>query len=289
MSYEALGWAAKVLEQYPPNHEQMTTNVRFVLLILANRADEDGYLYPSVRWIMKRTALSESAVRKATRTIQSLGLLQKKESRRDDGGQGSNEYYLAMSQYVLRLDPPGIPETRGVVSGAAPVHIAEGPGPHRTPQETKEDTKGSKPLCPLSADLFEQAFALLPKRAGNNPKAAAVKAWNARMREKVDPQVILAGARRYREFCMATGKVGTETVMMASTFFGTNRCFEQDFTAPKPPEQRKAAVEWYATASGIEAKAKELGMEPWCKNHNIEPFVVFAARVRKLADSPVSA
>lgn len=107
-------WAVKVIEQHP----NMETGPRFVLLIMANRADEEGYLFPSVRWIMERTKYSERSVRAFTKEIITRGLMAKSPRTRDDGGQSSNDYRLAMSQYVLRLESPGAAAAGGVATGA---------------------------------------------------------------------------------------------------------------------------------------------------------------------------
>lgn len=144
-------WAAKILEE--PAYRSWPTPRRFVLFMMANRADEEGMLFPSVRWVMERTNLSESAVRTATRDIQRAGLLTKEFRRRDDGGQGANIYRLAMSQFVLRLEVnPGAPDAGGVAgktprgaSGVgAGVHPVQGPGAYGAPQDTKEETKEKK-------------------------------------------------------------------------------------------------------------------------------------------------
>lgn len=140
-------WATMVLDDVkwkPP--------VRFVFLIMANRADEEGMLFPSVRWIKKRTGLGESTIRQATRQIQHAGFLIKEGQRREDGGQSSNRYRLAMNQHVLKLVPPDtrdrggvVPDRPGGLSGKGePPQEREGPGPGRGPQDTKEETKEKK-------------------------------------------------------------------------------------------------------------------------------------------------
>ncbi|MNY41786.1 hypothetical protein D3C86_1766250 [compost metagenome] len=52
------------------------------------------------------------------------------------------------------------------------------------------------------------------------------------MKEGVTPRTLIDGLRRYRAFCEATGKIGTETVKMAATFFGPNEHYLEDW---KPP------------------------------------------------------
>lgn len=104
---------------------------------------------------------------------------------------------------------------------------------------------------------FEAAWKTYPKRSGNNPKADAWKAWNARTSEGVTVDAMVAGMGRYAAWCEATDKLGTEMVMQAATFFGPSRRFEQEFTLPRTTA--KAAAAWKANDATIEAKAREVG------------------------------
>lgn len=79
---------------------------------------------------------------------------------------------------------------------------------------------------------FETAWLAYPKRAGGNPKPSAYKAWNARLHEGVTPETLLAGVKRYAAFVVATGKLGSEYVKQAATFFGPDRHFEETWQAP---------------------------------------------------------
>lgn len=91
---------------------------------------------------------------------------------------------------------------------------------------------------PFSTD-FESAWAIYPKRDGSNPKGEAFSAWNARLREGHTAEEMLQGVRRYRSWCDARGKTGTETVMQAKRFFGPGKEFTGPWpiAAPKSPKQ----------------------------------------------------
>ncbi|MFB4633557.1 helix-turn-helix domain-containing protein, partial [Enterobacter kobei] len=52
---------------------------------------------------------------------------------------------------------------------------------------------------------FEQAWQAYPKRAGGNSKAAAWKAWKARIKDGVNTEAMLAGVNRYAGYVRATG------------------------------------------------------------------------------------
>ncbi|EAZ2247997.1 DNA-binding protein [Salmonella enterica] len=79
---------------------------------------------------------------------------------------------------------------------------------------------------------FELVWQEYPGRTGANPKKSAFKAWNARRREGISPEVMLDGVRRYAVFLRATGKLGSEFVQRASTFFGPDRNFENPWDPP---------------------------------------------------------
>jgi hypothetical protein len=88
--------------------------------------------------------------------------------------------------------------------------------------------------------LFVLAWSVLPKRAGSNPRSTAEKAWRARVREGVPEADMFAGAERYRAFCEAVGKVGTEFVMQGARFFGPNREFASEWALPVMPPKALA-------------------------------------------------
>lgn len=123
MSIEALNWALGHMQR-----EEIESSTAFVLMILANRADPEGVCWPSVRYIMARTKLADSTVRAACKKIAALGLLGVEEQKRQDGGKGTNRYFL-------RLDVPPPP----TIGGGHPQQAAGAP-PTIGGQETKEET-----------------------------------------------------------------------------------------------------------------------------------------------------
>ncbi|WP_099590447.1 hypothetical protein [Leptospirillum ferriphilum] len=52
-----------------------------------------------------------------------------------------------------------------------------------------------------------------------------MKAWNARLKEGRMAEEIIAGVSRYRMWCEKTGKINTEMVKQAATFFGPDMPF----------------------------------------------------------------
>lgn len=133
--------------------------------------------------------------------------------------------------------------------------------PAVAPPVDKTDRQPSNPPEPAP---FELACSLYPKRAGNDPKAAALKAWRARVQEGAKFADMIEGVKRYAAFCTATGKVGTEVVMRRSTFFGPDKPYEQDFAIPQARVNGRshpaAEADWWKSNDGIAAKGRELNV-----------------------------
>lgn len=76
---------------------------------------------------------------------------------------------------------------------------------------------------------FEQAWKQYPKRSGGNPKKAAYDKWKARIREGIEPAVMIAGVERYAKHCKDERKINTPYVMQGSTFFGPSEHFMEEY------------------------------------------------------------
>lgn len=99
--------------------------------------------------------------------------------------------------------------------------------------ETQEEPTmvAARPLRPDPPE-FLRFKATYPYRAGSQPWPRALQAITARLREGHSWAEILDGATRYAEFCLATGKVGTEHVQQAARFCGPGKEFLQPWTLP---------------------------------------------------------
>jgi hypothetical protein len=82
------------------------------------------------------------------------------------------------------------------------------------------------------SEIFLTAWSEYPKRAGDNPRKRAWKAWRTRHAQGHTEDELLAGVRRYADFVRATGKEGTEYVKQAATFFGPDKAFLEAWTLP---------------------------------------------------------
>lgn len=78
---------------------------------------------------------------------------------------------------------------------------------------------------------FDRFWAIYPKRAGSVAKAMARVKFAKLVKEGIDPETIIAGARRYGEDNRA--KVGTEFIAMAQTWLHQRRFEDYEAEAPK--------------------------------------------------------
>ena len=107
-----------------------------------------------------------------------------------------------------------------------------GHGDATPPVENPPTKKGASAAKYNYPEEFEEVWSVYPKRAGGNSKADAFKAWNARMKSGVAPETLLEGALRYAAFIKATGRLNTEYVKQAATFFGKSLHYEETWAIP---------------------------------------------------------
>lgn len=122
-------------------------------------------------------------------------------------------------------------------SSTVPAPGQNGTGPALSPSPLpdspslipKEDpTAAARPVEPE----FAEFRAIYPERNGNQPWNRAKRATTARLMDGHTWEEILGGTRRYAEWCKATGKLNTETVMQAATFCGPDKPFLKPWTLP---------------------------------------------------------
>ena len=224
---------------------------KLVLLKLADNASDLGECWPSYQHIADQCEISKRSVMNHIQALCECGLI-KKELRTGPKGNSSNVYQLNLRS---ARDSPGGSANRslpgatdsllgagdspGGSAGAAP-RISHSFEPVNEPvnepiKHTGASAIASAPTRSAKQDYspeFEKAWQAYPKRAGGNSKAAAFKAWNARLKDGVKPEVMLAGVKRYAAYARATGSAGTQYVKQAVSFFGPDRHFEESWQAP---------------------------------------------------------
>ncbi|MUI33154.1 helix-turn-helix domain-containing protein [Enterobacter cloacae] len=203
---------------------------KLVLLKLADNASDHGECWPSYQHIADQCEISKRSVMIHIDALCECGLV-KKELRPGPKGNSSNVY---------RLDFSSAGDSLGGSAGAAP-RISHSFEPvnesviepkYNGSSDNDSENRSSKGNY---SNEFEQAWQAYPKRAGGNSKAAAWKAWKARIKDGVTTEAMLAGVNRYAGYVRATGSAGTQYVKQAATFFGPDRHFEEAWQAPSGP------------------------------------------------------
>lgn len=103
---------------------------------------------------------------------------------------------------------------------------------------SSDQSSGAKKPSPKNTkrsypDEFEWIWANKPNREGSNPKQAALKACNARIKQGATWRELAAGVKRYHQFCETKGSLNTEYVMQMATFFGPDEHFRNEWSVNK--------------------------------------------------------
>jgi hypothetical protein len=119
-------------------------------------------------------------------------------------------------------------------TGPAPVPNGAGPAlsPSLIPLSPSPLPESSKAAARPAEPEFAEFRAMYPERNGNQPWNRAKRAITARLMDGHTWEEILSGTRRYADWCLATGKLNTETVMQAATFCGPEKAFLKPWTPP---------------------------------------------------------
>ncbi|WP_321921681.1 helix-turn-helix domain-containing protein [Burkholderia sp. BCC1998] len=254
MSVQAMTWA---IEQ----QDIRDATARHVLLCLANYADADGKAaFPSTSRLEADTGLSESTIRRKLDVLEELGLIQKGNQAIvaayiDRGDRRPVCYDMVMKKrggVVTPGDERGVTVTgTGCHGDANGVSLTSERGVTVTPNPSLTINKPSKNRSSSCDSKFDEAWRQYPKREGSNSKQAALRAWNARIREGIDPGVLVAAVVAYAAAMKTAGNIGTPYVKQASTFFGRDRHFEE-FAKPQAVDGELfdggTAVPWWKAA-----------------------------------------
>jgi len=230
---------------------------KLVLIKLADNASDQGECWPSVPYIAEQCEISERSVQNHIKQLVEDGLVSVEERKSSNGLNRTNVYKLN-----LRTGANAAP------SGAQAAPGGESPAPGGEPAAPVSGAGAapgishlSEPVNePVNENLFDQAWALYPKRAGGNSKSAALKAWDARVREGVAPLVMLEGVKRYAKFVSQTGKIGTEFVKQAKTFFGPDGHYDDDWLIP-PSAAAKEDPMFKSSYSGTDYSRRPQGFQ----------------------------
>ena len=119
---------------------RLKPNVKFVLMALADACDDDGYCWPSVPTLARKTCLEDRSVQRILNQLKVDGLIRVEPRYRKDGSPTSNGYRLRINPPGDTLSPPLPAACHQVVTPVSP------PGDARVTLTTIEHTNQPKPL-----------------------------------------------------------------------------------------------------------------------------------------------
>lgn len=96
MSITAMNWVWQL---------RLRPSVKFVLLALADAADDDGECWPSITTLANKTCLDDRSVQRILRWLENGAYLQIARRYRKDGAPTSNRYRLALERSGDKLPP----------------------------------------------------------------------------------------------------------------------------------------------------------------------------------------
>jgi hypothetical protein len=116
---------------------------RFVLLALANYADQDGYCWPSYNTLAERCAISRSTAIRAVKALEEDGWIRRQARQAANGQAGTNGYFVNMERLgmVAERDRGSSTVTLGGVTAPPPSSTA-------TPGVVAQRDQGSSTATP---------------------------------------------------------------------------------------------------------------------------------------------
>ena len=133
-------------------------------------------------------------------------------------------------------------------ANAKPSHT-EGNAPNPNPNP---NPRGKSKTVAEYPEAFEDVWAQYPSRPGAS-KRDSFKAWGARLKAGVDPDVIQSGVIRYAAYCRFCG-TEPQFIKQPTTFFGPGEHYLSDWT---PPAARASPPSKQASRDSYDQQARE--------------------------------
>lgn len=126
---------------------------------------------------------------------------------------------------------------------------------------------------------FEAVWEVYPERPGAS-KAAAHKAWAARIKLGATVAEMLAGVQAYAAYVKAI-RPEPQFIKQAATFFGPGEHYAADWTVPEVTKKATGGAGWWLSDEAMAAKGREFGL----KSNPGESRANFEARIRAAIDN----
>jgi DNA-binding transcriptional ArsR family regulator len=187
VSNDAITWAYR--------QQTRTSGAKFVLVVLADFADEAGSCFPGQALLAERTGQGERTVRRQVIELEEAGLIAREHRYDREGQRTSDRYRLQMAtgqndrkapEAALPANGDRLPAIYDSTTGQdGRVTLRE--NPQLEPSDELHERRQSK------AELFDVFYAAYPRHTG---RQAARRAWDKAVRDTT-PERLLAGAQRF--------------------------------------------------------------------------------------------
>lgn len=138
MSAEATSWAYKIDAVVSSPDEALVERLKmapkFLLVTLANYADEEHSSFPSFSKLAERMSCSRSTVIEAVKVLEKHGLVVIQKRRRENKSHTSSRYYLPVDNWAPKELTPS-PDS-GLGAADQPVDNSTGPSPESAPAQS---------------------------------------------------------------------------------------------------------------------------------------------------------
>ena len=184
----------------------------------------DGRLYHTVIAGEAREAWEKKLARRARTEAARKARGQQRQQQSDAPRADSDSAHAqATTEAVTDSVTENVTGSKGQGQGQGQGQKKDPPNP---PERGDADDR-EQPARPDYPADFEAVWSDYPPRAGGNSKRAAFRAWSARINSGVPAKTIRDGVLRYRRYLERSGKIGTEFVKQAATFFGPDEHYSQ--------------------------------------------------------------
>ena len=186
----AIEWMTYALEQ------DIQTSAKFVLVALANRANQDGECWPSQKDLAKQTSMTDRSVRNALTKLEELGYITREHRTRKDGTWSSDRYTI--HRKIVPAENTSVGKKRHEPAERDSYQYI----PNGISETSLEPSVNAREELETEFQRFWEDW--LPYEVAKGSKADAKKQYE-KARKDVSHETIISQCREYLEHCHSTG------------------------------------------------------------------------------------
>lgn len=236
------------------DHGPKRQAARFVMLVMADYANDEGHCWPSIPSVADKACMSERSAYRVINELISEGWLEVVSG----GGRGkTNRYMVRTNPDTVSVNDGENPDTLAGNDALNPDICALNPDTVSPKPSLTINRQSPPPIVPPPAKIrFDAFWAIYPRRVG---KGAARKAWDKAMK-RAPPDLIIERAAAFGQQVNGTDP---KYIPHPATWLNGDR-WEDD---PEPANHRNgassAAYEREAAIQAVIETRKRLGHGSW--------------------------